>query len=142
MTRKAKMQPIVILQRLQAAKSKKALEKVIIDAWNSDSEEFFLGLEMSVDPNLKFGITSAPEIQDPDDGDPGSFTFNDFLALTQSLSSAQLDEAEARRAVVEAALRCNVSEWNKWYRRILLKNLHHQLPMDVITKVLFRLTNR
>jgi hypothetical protein len=136
------MQPVMILQKLRAAKSKKAQEKIITDAWKSDSEEFFIGLELAVDPNLKFGLTAVPEIQDPDDGDPGSLKFEDFLALTQDLSAGRCAAEDARRRIVEAALRCNVTAWNQWYRKILLKNLQNQLPMDVITTVLSRLTKR
>ncbi len=137
---KATMRPITIIQRLAAAKSKRSQQKIITDAWQSDSEEFFLGLEMALDPSQDFHLDSAPEIQDVDDGDPGTLTFSAFYLLAKSLANGDVKGEFAKRAVDEAAMKANISEWNLWYRRILLKTLDKSIPMDVIRSTLIRLT--
>lgn len=143
MTRfRATLQPITIVQRLSEAKSKRSQAKVIRDAWESDSEEFFLGLEMALDPRANYHTVSVPEIQDTEDGDPGTFTFNDFCRLARNLKDGEIGGETAKRAIVAAALKANISEWNLWYRRILLKSLADILPMDVIQSTLSELTNR
>ena len=134
------MQPIMIIQKLALTKSKPAQSKIISDAWESDSEEFFLGLEMALDPNLNFHVVSVPEIQDPDDGDVGTFSFNDFLILSRSLANGNLKGDVVENLLIEAAQKANISEWNLWYRRILLKTLANSLPLDIIRSTLSRLT--
>lgn len=138
---KTEMKPIMIIQKLSEAKTSRSQEKIIKDAWESDSEDFFIGLELSVNPNINFNVTSAPEIQDPDDGDPGTLTFRDFHVVANRLSEGELSGEAAKQAINEAALKANITEWNLWYRRILLKTLHKCLPMDVIQSTLIRLTS-
>ncbi len=44
--------------------------------------------------------------------------------------------------VLDMANNANITEWNSLYRRILLKNLHSTLPIDLIKETLIRLTTK
>jgi hypothetical protein len=137
---KAPLTPVAIVQKLLIAKTKKLQEKILCDAWEFNCDDFFLGLQMAVDPDIKFNLISAPEIQDVDTGDPGTFTFVDFRKLAKNLVDKDIVGDVAKRAIVDAALKANITEWNLWYRRILLKTLPNVLPMDVVISTLSRLT--
>ncbi len=142
MTYKAQMKPITIIQKLDVAKSKRSQEKIIQDAWNSDSEDFFLGLEIALDPNMNFNLSTVPEIQDNDDGSEGDFTFKEFYLLAKQLANGQISGDASKKLLIDAAMKANISEWNLWYRRILLKTLPNYLPMDIIKNSLLKLTSQ
>lgn len=112
---------------------------LIEQAWDSDSEEFFMGLDLAINPAINFGITKVPAIDEDDDG-TGSLTFGEFYTLAMRLAHQDIMGELAKEAVVDAALRANVTEWNLWYRRILLKSLNKHLPMETIQHSLIRLT--
>jgi hypothetical protein len=112
---------------------------LIEQAWNSDADEFFMGLDLALNPNLNFGLTKVPAIDEEDDGS-GNLTFAEFYNLAMRLAHNDLMGELAKQAVIDAALRSNVTEWNMWYRRILLKTLHKFLPMEIIQQTLIRLT--
>jgi hypothetical protein len=133
--------PLSVLERLAKAKTSKKRRSIIKEAWDSDSEEFFIGLELSSDPTLDFGITSAPLIEDIDDGSEGSYTFRQFYDLCQRLAHEALSSSERKNLIYDAAERANISAWNLWYRKILLKKLHQELPMLDIIEELKLLTN-
>jgi hypothetical protein len=138
---KAPLKPLAVIQKLSLAKTKKGQEKVITDAWESDSEEFFVGLQLAVDPTVQFNLKTVPEIEDIDDGAQGTFGFADFVALAQNIAKNEMEPDAVKEALVTAACTANVSEWNLWYRKILLKTLHGSLPLDVILGTLSRLTS-
>jgi hypothetical protein len=138
---KAPLKPLAVLQKLQQAKTTKSQERVVTEAWNSDSEEFFVGFQLAVDPTVKFNVPTVPEIQDTDDGSPGTFSFADFIRLSNQLKNQELTGEAAQQALAKAACEANISEWNLWYRKILLKTLQAGLPMDTILKTLSRLTS-
>ena len=135
------MKPIDIIVKLSKTKSKKKQAEIITEAWNSDCEEFFIGLDMALNPNLNFGVNRVPEIQDEDDGEPGELTFDSFCHLAMTLANGSQDQASAKSLIEEAALSSNISEWNLWYRRIHLKSLPKFLPMEVIKDTLMSLTS-
>jgi len=110
---------------------------VIRDAWNSDNEEFFIGLDMAINPSLEFGLAKVPGLPD-DDFEPGTLSFSAFYNLAMTLANQH--PTNGADLVEEAALTANAQEWNLWYRRILLKSLHKHLPMEVIQSELIRLT--
>ena len=134
------MRPVdVVLQLMQTA-DKEQQSAIIREAWKQDITEFWIGLEMATGSSYDFGLKGVPFIDDEDDGDAGEFTFSDFYDLAIKLSCGDLRTREADNAVYSAAGVCNITEWNQWYRRILLKNLHLVLPMQLIKDTLIELT--
>lgn len=134
------MKPIDIILKLSKTSDPDEQARIISDAWNQDCEEFFIGLDLAINPNIDFGVSRVPEIQDEDDGEPGDLTFTRFYNLAMQLASGNLGDLTAKSLIEEAALSSNITEWNLWYRRILLKSLAKFLPMEVIQTTLIRLT--
>jgi len=113
---------------------------VIQDAWNADCEEFFIGLDLAVNPDLQYHLDKVPGLPE-DDAEEGTLTFGQFFQLAMSLARDKPLPEQAVQAVNNAAMSADATEWNLWYRRILLKSLHKHLPMDTIQKELIRLTS-
>jgi hypothetical protein len=111
--------------------------QTINEAWE-DGEEFWIGLDLAT--SLSFNISNVPAL-DPEDTEPGTFTFGDFFSLAMRISSGNLQGQEADEAIEAAALSANALEWNLWYRRILLNSLSKHLPMATLQKELIRLTS-
>lgn len=129
----------IVLQLLETADPLKQAE-IIKQAWLQDITDFWIGLEMATNPEFTFDLKGVPFIDEDDDGDPGNFDFSAFYDLAFKLSNRDLTARAADAAVFDAAGVCNITEWNQWYRRILLKNLHQVLPMTVIQSTLLELT--
>lgn len=134
--------PLMIIDKLHKAKTEKQVEKIIKTAWERDSEEFFLGLQYSIDPLINFKVKKAAKYEDPADDLPSNYKFDDFYNLMQSIVySKNISMEEIKDKIRDSAQRCNPKEWNEFYRKIILKKLHTELPMDGIIKSLNRLTN-
>lgn len=131
------MTPIDIVLSLMDPKANH--KKTIKKAWDSDVENFWIGLDLATSPDYDFGLTSVPGL-DPEDEEPGSLTFAEFFNIAMKLHHKDLVGEDAIKAVEAMALKANASEWNLWYRRILLKSLTKHLPMDTLQKELIRLT--
>ena len=134
------MQPLSVMQRLAATNSRTEKEQVVIDAFMKDCEQFFVGARLALDPLITFGVKKVAEILDEDDA-PGDITFNDFLELAHKLRHRELTGNAARDAIHTMASRCHVPTWNKFYRRILLKDLGVGVDESTINKVLTKLSS-
>ena len=129
----------IILQLLSTADPAKQAQIIRI-AWEQDLTDFWIGLEMATNPEFDFNLKGVPYIDEEDDGDQGEFDFSAFYDLALKLANGDLTTRAADAAVYDAAGICNITEWNQWYRRILLKNLPQVLPMAVIQSTLLELT--
>lgn len=134
------MKPIEIIQAVAKAENAAEQAEAFKSAWDTDCEEFFIGLDLATNPNITFGLAAVPEIDEEDDGDPGTLTFAHFHKVALNIASGELQPPQVRKLLEDCALTANISEWNLWYRRILLKNLQNHLPMDVLQNVLIQLT--
>lgn len=130
------MRAVDIVSELLTAKPAQQ-KKAVRSAWKN-CDDFFVGVQMSMDAQWHMALDKVPEIQDPDDGDPGDFTFAEFCMMWDLLRQA--DANTAKEVIREAAERANITEWNLWYRKILLQRLHVDLPMPIIVDVLKQLT--
>lgn len=132
------MNLIQVIKRLKMAKKPEIQRELILDAWDK-CDIFFVGLQMSCDSETKIPLEKIPEIPQ-DDGAESEFSFNDFLNLYDEITQIGIDPEVARAKVIDAAMVADVQEWNMFYRRILLKKLQDDLPMDTIITVLQELT--
>lgn len=134
------MKPVDIIEKLMDPSEDHS--SIIKWAWDNDLEDFFIGIDLAISPHYSFGIDKIPEIQDEEEDDIDSnFSFSDFYDLSMKLSKREIVGLEARIAIRNAAMNADVREWNLWYRRILLKNLHKYLPIQTIQNELIRLTS-
>lgn len=126
------------LKRLNITTDPKLQRSLILEAWET-CEQFFVGLQFSSDPHYQVQISKIIEMTD-DDGYSGSFTFEQFVELFGKATDPKIDPEEIKKLILAAANECNFHEWNLFYRKILLKKLHKEVPMDIITDVLAELT--
>lgn len=132
------MQAFEVMQRLAATKSRSDKEQILIDAFMNDCHEFFIGARLATDSLVSFGIKKVAEILE-DDGATGSYTFADFLDLTEKLKTRALTGHAARDAIYTAAENCHFDTWNQFYRRVLLKDLNVGVDETSINKILNKL---
>lgn len=127
-----------LIKRLKMVKKPELQKELIKEAWQS-CDEFFVGLQLSCDPTTRVVVEKIANI-DVDDGQPGTFTFQDFIVLFDTVTQIDADPDKARELIIDAAMTADYHEWNFFYRRILLKKLQEDLPMDIIAETLVELT--
>jgi len=113
------MKPFEIIQQLETDNSRLFKESVILDAAQSQNDEFFNGLKYCLDALTTFGVKQLPVAKI--DG-PG-ITWDDFEGLLIQLRDRDLTGHAARDAIQTMMELSIADEWNFWYRRILDKNL-------------------
>jgi DNA ligase 1 len=109
--------------------NKEAIIEAIAEEGNT---EFFEGCRLALDPMITFGLKQIPEKTDEDG--PGlpwdSFT----LALT-GFTTRNVTGNTARDVIQSMMRSATKSEWNGWYRRILIKDLRCGVSEKTINKV-------
>lgn len=126
------MPPILIIDKLSSLKTKSSKLRLLKQAWDSDSESFFIGIQISLDNNVDFMQENVPAWDDNDDVSE-SLNFEDFYNFYLKTKSGEYTKEEAKTKILELANKAGSREWNEFYRKILLKRLHYDLPMDIIT---------
>lgn len=113
-------QPEVIIQRLEADNSRLAKEAILAEAMEEGLDEFFQGLKMALDKLYTFGVKQVP-VKEEDAGQGLPWTA--FVELAESLYRRQLTGHAARDAILLAMNVATKTQWNDWYRRILIKDM-------------------
>ena len=129
--------PLMILEQLEKAKSSARIQKIIEKAWESDSESFFVGIQLALDKDILVP-TSVPAWDD-NDSTPGELTMEEFYSILQNIKLKKI--TDIKQTVIDMAEKSGTDEWNKWYRRIITKELINDLPMKNIIDVLTELTS-
>ena len=108
-------------------------KEAIIEAIAQDGHsEFFAGCRLALDPMITFGLKQIPEKANEDG--PG-LPWDSFIAVTERLRNRELTGNAARDAVDALIKQATQSEWNGWYRRILIKDLRCGTSEKTINKV-------
>ena len=128
-----------IIKRLTMTKDPKLQKEVVLGAWEH-CDHFFTGLQMSCDETVVVKLSKIAEIQDDDDGFDGGFTFDEFTKIYDEATQVNYDEQRTKELINEAIAKVDIYEWNNFYRKILLKKFHEDMPMDVIIETLQELT--
>jgi DNA ligase-1 len=113
-------QPEVIIQRLEADNSRLAKEQILADAMDEGLDEFFEGVRMCLDKLYTFGVKQVP-IKEDDAGQ--GLAWANFKQLSDSLYLRKITGHAARDAIVLAMGVATKTQWNDFYRRILIKDL-------------------
>jgi DNA ligase-1 len=112
-------QPEVIIQRLEADNSRLAKEAILAEAMNEGLDEFFEGLSMGLDKLYTFGVKQVPISEVDGQG----LSWANFKQLAESLRRRELTGHAARDAIKLAMDVATQSQWNDFYRRILIKDM-------------------
>jgi DNA ligase-1 len=117
---------------LESHPSRLNKEAIIEEIAKEGNDEFFQGCQLALDPMVTFGVKQIPEKTDEDG--PG-FSWDSFVVLTSGLRNRNLTGHDARDAIAEAIKLSTKTEWNGWYRRILIKDLRCGTSEKTINKV-------
>lgn len=128
------MTPADIIQALAATNSRLDKEAIIQSAFDAGISEFFEGARMALDVLTTFGVKQIPEGTNP----TGTLDWQQFVMLTDQLSSRKLTGNAAKAAIQLAANKAQADVWNLWYRRILLQDLKCGVTEKTINTVLAR----
>lgn len=107
-------------------------EEIILAQARAGNTEFFEGCRLALDSKITFGIKQVPERTGPDgpgvDWDTFTLTLTGFVnrSLTGNLGRETLNELMSN---------CTNSQWNDWYRRILIKDLRCGVSEKTVNKV-------
>jgi DNA ligase-1 len=107
-------------------------EEIILAEAQAGNNEFFEGCRLALDSTITFGIKQVPERTGPDgpgvDWDSFTLVITGFVnrSITGNLARGTLDQLMSN---------CTNSQWNDWYRRILIKDLRCGVSEKTINKV-------
>jgi DNA ligase-1 len=123
------MKPWQVIQELESDNSRltkeSILKKHLVDP------VLQAGLSMALSAFVTFGVKQVPE---SNQGGPG-LSWPDFADLATRLQNRELTGNAARDAVDAAMLKATVTQWNDWYRRILIKDLKCGVSEKTVNKV-------
>jgi DNA ligase-1 len=121
-----------VISSLENHPSRLNKEAIILAQAKAGNDEFFEGCRLALDSMITFGLKQIPEKKDEDG--PG-LDWNDFIVLVSGLRDRHLTGNDARDAVAEVIKQSTKSQWNGWYRRILIKDLRCGVSEKTINKV-------
>lgn len=132
-------QPWEVIQELEADNSRLAKEAVIKVVATHGNDFFFEGCRLALDPMVTFGLKQVPEKKDSTgSGLPREL----FLELCRQLSTRTATGNHARELTLKAMEMATATEWNDWYRRILIKDLRCGVSEKTINKVVEKINER
>jgi DNA ligase-1 len=121
-----------VISSLEDHPSRLNKEAIILVQAEMGNREFFHGCQLALDPMITFGVKQVPEKTDEDGI---GFSWDSFVVLAGRLRNRDLTGHDARDAIVEAIKVSTKSQWNGWYRRILIKDLRAGFSEKTINKV-------
>ena len=119
-----------IIADLEADNSRLAKEAIIQE--HADNAELFEGVRMALDNLYTFGVKKVPTHGGPDGQ---GLPWTAFKELAHLLYTRQLTGHDARDAIELALSASTQSQWNDWYRRILIKDLRCGVSEKTINKI-------
>ena len=104
----------------------------------ANNVELFEGMRMALDTLYTFGVKKVPTHSGPDGQ---GLPWVAFKELAHLLYTRQLTGHDARDAIELALGASTGSQWNDWYRRILIKDLRCGVSEKTVNKVLKEFPN-
>lgn len=127
-----------IIRTLEDHNSRLNKEAIILAEANNDNQELFEGFRWALSPYTTFGVKKVPSHGGPDGQGLPWTAFKELLNL---LATRQLTGHDARDAIELALSASTKSQWNDWYRRILIKDLRCGVSEKTVNKVLKQFDN-
>ena len=106
-------------------------KEAIIEA-EINNVELFEGFQLALSPYITFGVKKVPTHGGPDGQGLPWIAFKELCHLLQT---RQLTGDDARNAIELALGASTKSQWNDWYRRILIKDLRCGVSEKTINKI-------
>ena len=122
-----------VIRILEDHSSRLDKEGIIEAEAQLDNSELFEGFRMALDNLYTFGVKKVPTHGGPDGQ---GLPWVAFKELAHLLYTRQLTGHDARDAIELALGASTQSQWNDWYRRILIKDLRCGVSEKTVNKVL------
>ena len=121
-----------VINHLENHPSRLNKEAIILEEAKSGNDEFFAGCKLALDPMITFGIKQVPERS----GLQGAgYPWASFVANAQRLIKREVTGHAARDLIEDMMNQSTNTQWNGWYRRILIKDLRCGVSEKTINKV-------
>jgi len=122
-----------VIRSLEDHASRLNKEGILEAQAKANNTELFDGVRLALDNLITFGVKKVPTHGGPDgQGLPWAA----FKELAHLLATRQLTGDDARNAIELALSASTKSQWNDWYRRILIKDLRCGVSEKTVNKVL------
>jgi DNA ligase-1 len=121
-----------IIRILEDHSSRLNKEAIIESEAKFDNTELFEGFKLALSPYITFGVKQVPTHGGPDGQ---GLPWEAFKELCHLLQTRQLTGDDARSAIELALSASTKSQWNDWYRRILIKDLRCGVSEKTVNKV-------
>lgn len=121
-----------VIQSLEADNSRLAKEAIVLEQAQESNSEFFEGCRLALDAMVTFGVKQVPKHGGPDGQ---GLPWPAFRKLAEQLANRELTGHDARDAIELCLGAAKQSEWNDWYRRILIKDLRCGVSEKTINNV-------
>jgi DNA ligase-1 len=125
------LKPWQVIAALEANNSRLAKEFIIAEQAATGNTEFFSGARLALDAMITFGVKKVPKSES--DGPGLDWVHFDTavlkLAKREVTGHAALDSIEGLMALATQ------EQWNRWYRRILIKDLRCGTSETTINKM-------
>ena len=95
--------------------------------------EFFEGLRYCLHPLTTFGVKQIPE-STVASIDAQLLSHTEFVDLCEELSDRNLTGHAARDAIHDIMLKCGQSQWDNWFRRILMQDIKAGFSESTVNK--------
>jgi DNA ligase-1 len=116
------MKPWEVIAELESDNSRNFKTEVICREAEADNTEFFRGCRAALDSMITYGVKKVTE--KTEDGPAARGLKPEvFWNTAESLARRELTGNAAQSAVNHLRMNATMTEWNSWYRRILIKDL-------------------
>lgn len=121
-----------VISTLEDHPSRLNKEAIILAQAEAGNNEFFQGLRLCYDSMVTFGLKQIKEKTDEDG--PG-LPWSDFVRTIDGFINRTVTGNSARDTLDGMMAQATKSQWNGWYRRILIKDMRAGFSDNTVNKV-------
>ena len=125
------LKPWEVIAELEADNSRLVKEAIIKREAEAGHAEVFRGFRAAYDAMVTFGVKKVEEKS----GDGKGLNPDTFWSTADRLANRSLTGNDAQVAINHMRMNAQESEWNLWYRRILIKDMRCGTSETTINKV-------
>lgn len=123
--------PWDVIVQLESDNSRLAKEQVVRNEAEAGNDEFFRGCIAAYDSMITYGVKQV----EPKTGDGKGLHPDTFWRIAQELAERRLTGNQAQFTINTMRAQATETEWNNWYRRILIKDLRCGISEKTINSV-------
>jgi DNA ligase-1 len=124
--------PAQVIQLIEADNSRLVKEAIVLAEAQAGNNEFFEGCRFALDSMITFGVKKVPTHGGPDGQ---GLPWTAFKELLTKLQKRELTGNDAKSAIELCLSASTQSQWNDWYRRILIKDMRAGFSESTINRV-------